>query len=119
MRTAPLPLADHTGRSPLYKGFQKCCRKILSSGQNGANMSFAKSYAQAGLHLSTTAGIKTQAAYIRANLQGYRDPDAKEIRKALEAISQGQVYEPTLVRSSESKLAKGLDILLNLKDLEE
>lgn len=122
-------VADHTGRSPLYQGFQECCRKVLSSGQTSGNMSFAKSYAQAGLHLSTTAGIRTQASYLVANLSGWRDPDAKEVRAALRQMEQGQVCRPNLARKLDNPskdlsslgdiLEKRQKELLELKDLEE
>ena len=55
---------------------------ILGADSRGANIQFAKSYAQAWLRGNRT---ETQLLYIRANLSGWRGATAKQVRAVIDA----------------------------------
>jgi len=75
-----LPAPAQSFSPPLPPNFKDCCRLILSSRKASPE---AKAYALAGLRFQDNLAIRIQAQYILANIQCWREPQAKLVRQAL------------------------------------
>lgn len=64
------------------EAFHKACRDVLEH-SNGAFSVYAKGYANAGLAMSDTVMIESQAVRILVNLQYWRGEKAREVKAEL------------------------------------
>lgn len=65
--------------------FTKCCDVIWANRKEKA-LSYAASYAMAGMSMTDPVSQKVQALYILNNMQRWRGDEAKKVRESLKLV---------------------------------
>jgi len=68
--------------------FAQACLLILEEAPNTGNLTYAKSYARAGFHMTSAREINNQATRILINITHWRGTTATIVRTALKRIER-------------------------------
>jgi hypothetical protein len=77
-------------KSDHEKRFHSCCKSIIHAADvdHTKAVNWAYGYAQAGLSLYTSEGIRVQCLYILNNITHWRGDEAKRVRNELKSLAE-------------------------------